>query len=97
MAYPIITELYQITAQKLLDHIEGKNFYSGSFSFNYGSKSCRFVATIIVYRQKIEFPEGPVDQIIDLVPVWWEFQTEDDNGPCPNDFSFNDLKKFISL
>ena len=41
MTYPIIPELYGIVARKLLDEIGEKSFYSGSFSFDYGSKECR--------------------------------------------------------
>ena len=50
MTYPIIPELYGIVARKLLDEIGEKSFYSGSFSFDYCSKECRFVASIVVYR-----------------------------------------------
>ena len=46
MTYPIIPELYGIVARKLLDEIGEKSFYSGSFSFDYGSKECRFVDRI---------------------------------------------------
>ena len=47
MTYPIIPELYGIVARKLLDEIGEKSFYSGSFSFDYCSKECRFVASIV--------------------------------------------------
>ncbi len=71
MTYPIIPELYGIVARKLLDEIGEKSFYSGSFSFDYGSKECRFVASIVIYRSKECLPEGDADRIDDLVPVWW--------------------------
>lgn len=30
----------------------------------------------------------------DIVPIWWEFYTEDDNGNVlPDDFSFDEFKK----
>ena len=48
MTYPIIPELYGIVARKLLDEIGEKSFYSGSFLFDYGSKECRFVASIVI-------------------------------------------------
>mgnify|MGYP000426363309 CR=1 FL=1 len=63
MTYPIIPELYGIVARKLLDEIGEKSFYSGSFSFDYGSKECRFVASIVVYRSKVCLPEGDADRI----------------------------------
>ena len=93
MTYPIIPELYGIVARKLLDEIGEKSFYSGSFSFDYGSKECRFVASIVIYRSKECLPEGDADRIDDLVPVWWEFHTSDQAGERPNDFSFSELKE----
>ena len=68
MTYPIIPELYGIVARKLLDEIGEKSFYSGSFLFDYGSKECRFVASIVIYRSKECLPEGDADRIDDLVP-----------------------------
>ena len=60
MTYPIIPELYGIVARKLLDEIGEKSFYSGSFSFDYCSKECRFVASIVVYpiESTTWFPSG---------------------------------------
>ena len=72
-----------------------KSFYSGSFSFDYGSKECRFVASIVIYRSKECLPEGDADRIDDLVPVWWEFHTSDQAGERPNDFSFSELKEYL--
>lgn len=95
MTYPIIPELYGIVARKLLDEIGEKSFYSGSFSFDYGSKECRFVASIVVYRSKVCLPEGDADRIDDLVPVWWEFHTSDQAEERPNDFSFSELKEYL--
>lgn len=96
MTYPIIPELYGIVARKLLDEIGEKSFYSGSFSFDYCSKECRFVASIVVYRSKVCLPEGDADRIDDLVPVWWEFHTSDQAGERPNDFSFPSLRSTYS-
>lgn len=96
MTYPIIPELYGIVARKLLDEIGEKSFYSGSFSFDYGSKECRFVASIVIYRSKECLPEGDADRIDDLVPVWWEFHTSDQAGERPNDFSFPSLRSTSS-
>ena len=95
MTYPIIPELYGIVARKLLDEIGEKSFYSGSFLFDYGSKECRFVASIVIYRSKECLPEGDADRIDDMVPVWWEFHTSDQAGERPNDFSFSELKEYL--
>lgn len=96
MTYPIIPELYGIVARKLLDEIGEKSFYSGSFSFDYGSKECRFVASIVVYRSKVCLPEGDADRIDDLVPVWWEFHTSDQVGNAPTISPFPSLRSTSS-
>lgn len=96
MTYPIIPELYGIVARKLLDEIGAKNYYSGSFGFDYGSRECRFVASIVVYRSIVRMPEGDVGRIDDLVPIWWEFHTFDAAGEHSNDFSFPELKEYLS-
>jgi hypothetical protein len=47
--------------------------------------------TAIVYRRTEHYPEGPRRPITDIVPVWWEFSTEQ----CLNDFSFAELKTML--
>ena len=88
MTYPIIPELYGIVARKLLDEIGEKSFYSGSFSFDYGSKECRFVASIVIYRSKECLPEGDADRIDDLVPSGG-IPYIDQAGNAPSDSSFS--------
>lgn len=95
MTYPIIPELYGIVARRLLDEIGDKSYYSGSFSFEYGSRECRLAATLIVYRSMERMPEGDVERIDELVPVWWEFHTSDAAGEHPNDFSFSELREYL--
>ena len=95
MTYSIIPELYGIVARKLLDEIGEKSLYSGSFSFDYGSKKCRFESSIVVYRSKECLPEGDADRIDDLVPVWWEFHTVGSDGEALNDFSFSEVRALL--
>ena len=38
---------------------------------------------------------GYVGGVKDVVPVWWEFHTEAEDGEMLNDFSFNELRKII--
>lgn len=93
--YPVIPDLYRTTARLLLERIGSRNFFSGSISFRYGSRDCRLVATIVVYRSVERLPEGDEERIDDLVPVWWEFHTGDAAGEHGNDFSFRELKRYL--
>lgn len=95
MLYPVIPDLYRTTARLLLERIGARDFFSGSISFDYGSRECRLVATIVVYRSVERLPEGEVERIDDLVPVWWEFHTSDAAGEHANDFSFGELKRYL--
>lgn len=93
--YPVIPDLYRKTARLLLERIGAQNYFSGSISFGYGTRECRLVATIVVYRSVERLPEGEVERIDDLVPVWWEFHTSDSSGEHGNDFSFGELKRYL--
>ena len=53
------------------------------------------VASLIIYRKRVEMPEGVIEIIEDIVPVWWEFHTTIDGVELINDFDFSALKEFI--
>lgn len=93
--YEITSRLYEETAQRLCDAIGGGNYFSGSIEFLFDDIECRLTATAIVYRSRIEMPEGSGMKIDDIVPVWWEFHTSGDDGEMLNDFSFAALKEHI--
>ena len=52
-------------------------------------------ASVIVCRRRESLPEGDVDAVADLVPVWWEFRTADGEGEVANDFSFSEMKAYL--
>ena len=56
---------------------------------------CRLTASVIVCRRRESLPEGDVDAVADLVPVWWEFHTAFDGVEQLNDFSFEELGAWI--
>ena len=93
--YTISDNLYSETAQKLLDAIDGRGYFSGSIEWQHGDTDCRLTISAVVYRSKRELPEGTATVISDIVPVWWEFHTRDENGEALNDFSFSTLREFL--
>ncbi len=93
--YQILPELYVEIAENLFDQLEGRGYYSGSFSFEYCGITCRMVLSAVVYYEADDPFVGYVGGVKDIVPVWWEFHTESDGGEMLNDFSFNELRKVI--
>ena len=92
MSYSVSPELYRETAVRLADALDGGGYFSGSVRFAFGGMECRLTASVIVCRRRESLPEGDVDAVADLVPVWWEFHTAGDGGEVLNDFSFSDLR-----
>ena len=91
----ILSQIYEKTAQKLCDLVCNTNYYSGTIEFAYEDIECRFVASLIIYRKKVEMPDGCLEVIDDLVPVWWEFHTTIAGVEYINDFDFSLFKKYI--
>lgn len=93
--YSVSSELYQEVARHLADAIGAKNYFSGTLAFPFGALDCRLTASVIVYRERMQQPDGELDRIAELVPVWWEFHTFGDEGEELNDFAFGELKRCL--
>ena len=93
--YEISSQIYEKTAQKLCDLVGGNGYFSGTLEFAHEDIECRMVASLIIYRKRVEMPEGLFDVIDDIVPVWWEFHTVIDGEERINDFDFSLLKEYM--
>lgn len=93
--YSVSTELYEEAFARLKDAIGGREYFSGTVCFEHDGIGCRLVASVIVCRERVSLPEGVGHEISDLVPVWWEFHTEDPGGEMLNDFSFSALRSLV--
>ncbi len=93
--YEVSAELYHEAAMRLEDEIDRGNYYSGTFTFRYGEMECRFVTSVIVYRERVDAPDFTGRPITNLVPVWWEFHTVAAGGEVLNDFDFSEMKRYI--
>lgn len=55
------------------------------------------IATLVVYRSKIvAYPDTGLEggDITDVIPIWWECNTFDENGnEIENDFSFDTIRE----
>lgn len=95
MIFTISSQLYREALALLKEKIGARSYFSGSFSFDVEGLACRMVVSCFVYRRAVRMPEGAHEAIVDLVPVWWEFHTADENGELLNDFSFDELRALL--
>ena len=93
--YEITTSIYTRAAERLCDAVGSRSYFSGSLEFTVGDTECRLVASLIVRHKQIEMPEGIVEQISGLIPIWWEFHTTVDGEELINDFDLRTLEEFI--
>lgn len=93
--YGIATNLYLEIADRLVDAIGSKEFFSGVVSYTFGDVECRLVCTLIIHRAERAENDASYPRITEIVPVWWEFSTVDGSVQLLNDFSFGELKSYI--
>ena len=93
--YKISSTIYEKAAQKLCDQVGSNGYFSGTITFTHEEVECRMVVSLIIYHKRVEMPEGTLESIEDLVPVWWEFHTEINGEELLNDFDFATIKEYI--
>lgn len=86
---------YRRMADDLRDLVGDRDYFNGSVSIETEKWDGHLNCVLIVYRERISYPEGDCDEIADIVPVWWEFHTIEENGEVLNDFQFSELKRYI--
>lgn len=93
MIYSISSQLYAEVADRLLEAIADRHYFSGDVELTTpDGVDCRLVCSCVVYRRRVELPEGRGSAVSSVIPVWWEFETECAAGRLDNDFSFRELQ-----
>lgn len=95
MIYSVSVSLYEELKSHLLDAVGDRPYFSGSICFAHEQLTCRLVLSCFVRHTLLDEPEGRSLRITDLVPVWWEFHTEEGTVELLNDFSFNTLRAML--
>lgn len=93
--YKVSSALYREAARRLAEAIGDASYFSDSVCFRHADTDCRLTTSVIVYRERTALPEGERDEMVDLVPVWWEFHTGEGLDEVPNDFSFDLMKRYL--
>ncbi len=90
--FQITSTIYNSIAIKLLDSINPSTIFSGAIEFDSDDVNIKFVATIIPYYTHEYVPEGVIEILYDIVPVWWELHTTTQEDEVINDFDFETFK-----
>lgn len=93
--FRVSSELYDQIACRLREAFGDAGYFSGSVDCAAGETECRLTASLVLYRCRDEWPEGPQLRLTDAVPVWWEFHTVTAGVEEPNDFSFAELRPVL--
>lgn len=96
----IPNEVYKALADELLDIIGGNSYVEKwciSVERADGRVLYELSISACIYRHKVSYPEGEVEQIYDVVPIWWELRTfvGDDRDEEINDAEFGRLKEYL--
>lgn len=92
----ITSEIYRDIAALLTEEIGGADYFNGTVEYETEEFYSTLTLTAIVYRSSGRRPEGETRMVTDIVPVWWEFATVQQSGGSLNDFSFTELKRYIT-
>jgi hypothetical protein len=91
----ITNETYRDVAAGLTESISDSDFFNGTIEFDFDEFYAALTITAILHRRNETYPEGLQRVTVDIIPVWWEFSTVQEQGEVLNDFSFSELKKYI--
>ena len=93
--YDIPSQLYLEVADRLIARFGTSDYFSGTLSLDYEGVMCSLLLSAIIYRRRERCDESERLLIADVVPVWWEFHTVEEQGEILNDFSFNVLRQYL--
>jgi hypothetical protein len=93
--FNVSSVIYGRVAEIILDRIGPSDYLRESFEFECEGVVCRMLFSGVLYRKRLYLPEGEFDAIDDIVPVWWEFHTFNQQGEILNDFSFTELRNYL--
>ncbi len=87
--------VYQQLGELLVECIGSMSYLSEDIFFEDSDYDYHFSATLIIRFVDELYPEGELSEIVEIIPVWWEFSSVGEEGEVLNDFDFNILKESI--
>jgi hypothetical protein len=94
----ITEDHYCRIAAKLAEAIDGSpDWYNSEIWLEFPDFDCWFRLTAILYWERGMDGSGkPIAEFKDIVPVWWELTTVEEDGQTCNDFCFSDFKMYLT-
>ena len=87
---------YKNLAQILITAIGERDYYNGTAELETEEFCSLLSASLIIYSEPLLDPADHArTRITKIVPVWWEYRTWDERGETENDFSWQELKKYL--
>ncbi len=96
--YALAEEDYSALAEAIHGKLLRPCYFSGTIEVaNVNGDTLRLTATLLLYRHLASDPSDydAHDSIYDVVPVWWDFQCEDEEGIVEDDFDFDRFCQFL--
>ncbi len=93
--YIFTKTLYLRLSELLLERLVSDSLHMVEIEFKCEECSVKFNSTLFPTLTKLDYPEGLLTVVVDLIPVWWSLRTFVDGVETLNDFDFNLLKEEI--
>lgn len=81
--------IYRGIADSLLARIGDENFFNGTVEYDTDEFYSALKCTLIICRNE----DG---EILSVLPVWWEYTMNFEDGEHWNDFSWQEFDRFLS-
>ena len=94
--YEFSDDVYLEVAERLMEAIGRKEFFSGAVTYYDDEVCCRLKISAVVHRTKRSGAELQSSVEVKVLPVWWEMSTTIGNEEVVNDFSFREMMALIS-
>ena len=95
--YEFSNDVYLQVAERLMEVIGDRDFFSGVVLCYDDEVCCRLRTTVVVHRNTIQGGDMPKDVVVRVTPVWWEMSTTIGGDEVTNDFSFREMINLLLL
>lgn len=83
-------------AENLLDSIGTAEFFNGTLHLETTEYTAQLRVTLLIYRTPRRDPAShSAEDIVDIVPVWWEHHLQTADGEQLSDFDWREFKKYL--
>ena len=93
--YEFTTDYYLLIAERLLESIGDKRYFSGVVTLYDNDVELRLSCSLFVRYSQQHDDEHPFRAVTRITPVWWELMSRIEQIEVDNDFSFSEMLNLI--